>query len=228
MDNLRSYITKDTLTHAYGIEGNVEDTIQKLFSHIEKVLEIPIKGNPDVQVLQFEMLGIGEARGLEEASRVKAFGKGGKLFLITTNTITQEAQSALLKLFEEPTERTHFFLLMPNCEILLPTLRSRLFLISMGGQSFDGSRAEAFTKTSMKDRLVLLKEIIDAKDKSAAITFLNELEVYLHDSIHKGGKNKGEVHALNTIEQARSYLNDRAPSVKMLLEHVALSVPPLR
>jgi hypothetical protein len=52
--------------------------------------------------------------------------------------------------------------------------------------------------------------------------FLNGLEHELHKRIAKEASAR---EALEDIAKVRSYVNDRSPSLKMLLEHLAVSIP---
>ena len=155
-----------------------------------------------------------------------------KIFIIRANNIGHEAQNALLKLFEEPAEYAHFFLIVPSAHILLPTVKSRMLQViqDSGDKIQEESQneifkeAQVFVKLSPAKRLDVVKKIVediskDKKTKQDAIIFLNAIQevVYKGQGIQKGAS------ALAAIEQARMYMNDRAPSIKMLLEYVALN-----
>ncbi len=82
-----------------------------------------------------------------------------------------------------------------------------------------------FVTFSKAKRLEEVKKLIDditkeKKTKQDAIDFLNAIQVVIYEE--KGVK-EGKL-ALEAIEMARNYIHDRAPSVKMLLEYVALNV----
>ena len=66
---------------------------------------------------------------MKDRQQKKSLDGGKKIFVISTNSITREAQNSLLKIFEEPTEGTHFFLILSSSRILIPTLKSRLHVI---------------------------------------------------------------------------------------------------
>ncbi len=220
------YIVKDKLVHAYGIEGQTDFICKNIISILNDKCGVSVEGNPDFQVLALKSFGINDARNLIEMAGRLPFSGSKKYFVISFTQATREAQNALLKLLEEPTEGTHFFLLVPSHEILLPTLRSRLFLISeIINKKISSSRAKDFIQATPKRRLILVKKIIDAKDKVEAINFLNELEEHIHSLISTKNVSSYEYNGLHNIIQARGYLNDRAPSIKMLLETVALLTP---
>ena len=212
--------------HAFLIQGRKED-VADVITNVITSYGIECTGSPDYWEGEFDTFAIADARALKARQDRRASAGGKKIFVIYTNFFTHEAQNALLKLFEEPTPRTHFFLVLPTCEVLLPTLRSRLFIIGGAGIGEVSNNAQQFTAASLKERLEFLKAIIEAKDKGKAIAFLNELEVHLHTtSVNRSGAlTSRDIEALRAIGQARSYLHDRAPSIKMLLEHVALSIP---
>jgi predicted RecB family endonuclease len=85
--------------------------------------------------------------------------------------------------------------------------------------------ASVFITSSIKERLEIVKKLIDdiskeKKTKQEAIDFLEAIQAAIYKE--KGVKN-GKV-ILEAIETARKYANDRSPSLKMLLEYVALNI----
>jgi hypothetical protein len=224
---LDQYIDGHDLVHAYGIEGSGDELGGALSVFLERKLGIVISGNPDVRAFAFEQLGIDGARMLITASLDKPLVGSRKYFLVSFTGVTREAQNALLKVLEEPAGGTHFFIIVPSFELLLPTVRSRLFLISCARQvrapAENESRAYEFLKAAPARRLTLLKELVENKDRLAAALFLDELERCVAQS---RGQNISLDHyrVLGVIEETREYLNDRAPSFKLLLEHLALTM----
>ena len=215
------------LHHGYLLEGEQEKVLKQLLEFFERELKIVPRGNPDVIVSKYETFGIDDGRELKNRASVKAFSHSKrKIFVIVFQSITIEAQNSLLKLFEEPTQNTHFFLITATAEVFLPTLKSRLFIISDTIQRTDDRSvqfAKQFMESSKPDRIKLLKDIIDNKDKGKAIAFLGVLEEVLHSK--KDFANGGErAYGLIQIQNCRKYLYGRSPSVKMLLTHIALIV----
>ena len=253
--------------HAYGIVSDVSVRLE-IISFLEREHGVVARGNPDLFVQKYEVLTIDDARGLKTAHATRPFssrsdgddggGKGGggrKFFILEIDSITHEAQNALLKIFEEPNEYAHFFLVIPSEELLLPTLRSRLFMIrtrriskfvpgpALGQADQDKGSARHefansprtgvvkvdknlanFLSSSNAERLALVDKLAadiadEKKPKSAALDFCADLSKHLHhDGVEKNAK------TLAAIAQAESYLRDRAPSIKQLLEYVALRV----
>ena len=60
------------------------------------------------------------------------------------------------------------------------------------------------------------------KDKTETAEFLDGLEVTIRSS---ASLKKPNFLALEIIQKAREFLFDRSPSVKMILEHLALTLP---
>ena len=193
-----------------------------------------VQGNPDLFERKYETLTIDDARELRSAAEMRPVTDAGvKYFVLTMNGITVEAQNALLKLLEEPPEYARFFLVVPSAHLLLPTVRSRMALIEAQKLGVGSQKPEArsqepevrnFVGASQKERLEFIKKLMDdiskeKRPKQDALDFLNELEAAIHA---KGAKENAE--ALRAIEKARTYMYDRAPSLKMLLEYVSLAI----
>ena len=125
--------------HAYCIVGGEEERLE-LSASLEKKHGIKAEGNPDLYDRRFASFSIDDARELKSiASTRPTEPSGKKIFIVMADSITAEAQNALLKLLEEPPEYAHFFLVLPSAHILLPTVKSRISFV--GGRS-EGRRHE--------------------------------------------------------------------------------------
>jgi DNA polymerase III delta prime subunit len=181
---------KDSLHHAYFIEGEREAVLAKLESFLDKAFKIVRQGHPDVHYAEHESFGIDEGRELQSMQSMKPVAGDKKIFIIVLRSITSEAQNSLLKVFEEPTPGTHFFIISSSQSILLPTLRSRVVVVShtsARNQNFESEMAE-FIKMPLKERLAYVAEMIEEKDKSKAEVFLNALVAELHKKNLKGNE----------------------------------------
>jgi DNA polymerase III delta prime subunit len=214
--------------HAYFIHS-FKDSVHKLKEYLKEKFDISHTQNPDFYHEKFETLGIDDSRKIKESHLSKSFTQDGKrIFVIEASNMTHEAQNSLLKIFEEPHEDSHFFLIMPSVHILLPTLRSRLSVLNSGSDDnlnqINFVEIENFLKLSKKDKIAFVDELAkdisdEKKQKSDAQEFLTNLELVIYK---KYGLEKAE--ALKAILKARDYLNDRSPSIKQLLEYVVLSL----
>ena len=194
---------------------SVEDFLQKNF-------KIKIgSANSDLQNIVCDTLTIDAARKIALDASRKSFDVGRKFFLIETNIITEEAQNALLKIFEEPNPGTHFFVIMPQ-DILLPTLRSRMQVVNLENHSAE--KSENILKKPFADRLEMVKKIVDGiadeeKTKQDAVALLNQIET----EFYQKGEEK-EVGNLMLCQNARASLYDRGAPVKMILENLMISL----
>lgn len=212
--------------HAYFIHS-FKDSVDKLKEYLKNKFNIDHAQNPDFYHEKFDLFGINESRALKERHSSKGYTEDSKrIFIIEISNITHEAQNALLKIFEEPHENSHFFIIMPSAELLLPTLRSRLHILPREINENDSdklSEIKKFLKLSKKERIDyvdgIAKRISDEEiNKSSAIDFLNNLSQVLYED-----RDKNKV-ALQAIIKALDYINDRSASVKQLLEFVALAI----
>ena len=215
--------------HAYVVSAAPE-AVDTVLAHIAKTAGIHIAGNPDMWHVTYETLGIDESRLLVERASRKPIVGDRQYFVVGFHFATTEAQNALLKLLEDPTGESVFFIVTPSPEHLLPTLRSRLqplFIESARGEVENedkkaDSMAKKFLQADVGERMAMMEKMIEGKEKVSTIAFLNALEAVLAPRVVKDGSARA---APEEIIRCRDYLHDRAPSVKMILEHLALVAP---
>ncbi len=212
--------------HSYFIHS-FQNSVQHLKDFLKEKFNISHTQNPDFFHEKYETLGIDESRKIKENHLSKSFIEGGKrIFIIECSGITHEAQNSLLKIFEEPNEDSHFFLIMPTIDVLLPTLRSRLSILNEPNETQDVEilkEVENFLKLSKKDKVAYVDNLVkrisdDEATKMDALKFLSALETVLYRDKEKN------ISGLKAILKAKNYLNDRSPSIKQLLEFVALGL----
>jgi hypothetical protein len=208
MDRLGSL---EKLNHAYVSSVLGQEDIWLLLAP----LGVERKGNPDVLELEVETFGVDEARYLSEWAIKKPFGNNLKIAVITALSVTVEAQNALLKLLEEPPERTHFFLLASQVKSLLPTLLSRVHILG-GVLDVESDKAKKFISGNISERFKIISPIVKNKDKEKARSLVSALSRLTKDL--PDGK------AGERLSQAERYLSGRSPSVKIILEHLATLV----
>lgn len=215
----------DDLHHVYIIAGNVEQNKQQLFEFFREKLDFDPIGNPDFffEDTGTESFGVDEAHRLKERQSHTGIGER-KIFVVQTERLTAEAQNALLKVCEDPTPHTHIFILVPDAAHILPTLRSRAMLIAETGEEVSAVDPKEFLSMDPAKRLTAVEAFIKAKNKEGARVFLNALEKEIAGS--GAHKEKSEyADALATILESKQYLSQRSPSIKIILEHLALTAP---
>ncbi len=214
-------IDPKSLHHAYFLVGNKDTVWFEVMSFVESDLGFSTHGNPDFYGGQFDTFTIDDARNLTEQHIRKPFVGDRKIFIVYANSMTVEAQNALLKLFEEPILGNHFFLIMPEEKGIIPTLRSRLSFVSFAEETQSENKlGKEFLKAVLSDRLKLVAEIAEDKDKERA----KELVRLLTDVLHSAALIENSP-VLKDLMKAEDYLSDRSPSIKMILEHIAVSLP---
>ena len=245
--NLARYLNKNNLHHAYLIEGERDAIIPEIFSFC-KNLNIKTSGNPDFCYITVDNFKIDEAFDLRAMSTDKSFSLGKKVFVICVNSFSLDAQNVLLKMFEEPIENTHFFLVVPDTNSLLKTLASRFYLIKNEKMDFRREEAEKFIRMSLQKRIDFIKELLiepeeeDAEGnevvvlparnathsvaggdstRSKTLKFLNALEVVLHGKFLKNFERCGFHSILREGSSRKNFL--QICYAKQLPAHLKIS-----
>lgn len=225
---LDTFKNTGAIHHAYCIEGDKLEILPILHKFLEDDFKFKIIANPDLLNKTSDTFTIDDSREVKEFHLCKSFGESGKkVFIICANFITREAQNALLKIFEEPSSGNYFFIITPSSEILLPTLRSRLAVVSASSENSSNKEARLFIKSGISERLAMIKVLTesisdDEKSKMDALLFVNGIEKEFINKRNAIDLKLRDTMIIEELEHVRDYLGDRAPSVKMLLEHIAL------
>ena len=151
--NLQSAVSTNTISHAYIIDG-AEGLGKKLLANtFAKTLQCEKGGttpcdecischtfdsgnNPDIIYVvptKTKALGIEDIRNqMVNIANIKPYKNKYKIFIIdNADTMTVQAQNAILKTIEEPTSYSVFILLSTNSASFLPTVLSRCILIKL-------------------------------------------------------------------------------------------------
>jgi hypothetical protein len=219
--------------HAYLYYGSLS-LLPELASAARAQFRFEGEHNPDVRVVEYEKFGIDEARELRDKAALRSIS-GRALVVLGVSSITSEAQQALLKLFEEPQAGAIFVLLAPHGAII-PTLRSRMMLYPKQGSTLLAARlnldvdVKKFLTAPYKVRSEAITKMLnppaggDEGVKERIRDFLNELEKALYSN-KLSRLNLDIRQGLEDVAKVRSYVADRSPSFKMLLEHLAVTLP---
>ena len=234
---IAKYLDKDNLHHAYLIEGTCDEIVPEILKFCEN-LDIKTFGNPDFVHISIDNFKIDEAFNLRAMSTDKSFSSAKKMFVISVNNFSLDAQNVLLKMFEEPIPDTHFFLIVPDTNALLKTFTSRFYLIKRDREQESGYKeAEKFITMPLKNRIDFIKELLiepEEEDeegneiialnspRSKALKFLNVLESVLHDKLVK---NLSGTQFFHHFFKVREFLRMPGSSTKSLMESIALVIP---
>lgn len=219
------------LFHSYCVVGDCRESKDIVCAFLEKDLKFKTKGNPDFLFSQYDVLGVDESREIKNAQLQRPTAGDKKIFLISANFITEQAQNSMLKMFEEPIPHTHFFLISPSSKNFIPTLKSRMVFWDLrSGEQTSLSDLDpiVFLKNGYGKRFELIKKLSekisdDEKSKIEVIDFFQSLE----REIRKNFKIKESYAWLEEIERVRLYAMEQSPSLKMLMEHISLLLPML-
>lgn len=187
-----------------------------------KALGIAVAHNPDVHIRTYENLGVDDARELVRLVALRGVGIH-KVFIVAAQSLTREAQNALLKTIEEPPAQTYFGFVVPRGALLV-TMRSRLVEITFPAPIGARSLAREFLAAQPGARSTLIAKVVEDKEKHTARELIDDLEALLRSDIQK----KPVRAALSELSEMRTYLLGPSPSVKMILEHLALVVPTVK
>lgn len=170
----------------------------------------------DVRHYVQESLSIHDARMLSLEASTKPLQGDHKVFVIAVRTMAVDAQNALLKLFEEPPSFARFYLILPASMPILPTLRSRLSFQMYTSKELEENEAfEQFASAAHAERIALIAEKTKAKDTAWMEAVVRGCEASAH----------ADAKMLEATLFVRTYMPYKGSSMKMLLEHLALSLP---
>ncbi len=121
-------------------------------------------------------------------------------------------------------------LLVPH-GALIATLRSRMleYPQKIDAQKKSTTEAKKFLSESAKSRSSTIAALLKDEEgvRERVRDLLEQLESELYQKLSKVKDKKTSREGLEDIAKVRSYLSDRSPSIKMLLEHLAVSLPRL-
>lgn len=198
--------------HSYGISSISlsEKNINDLFSNTQA----------NVYVYERGVYKIDDVRQL--ASLERELTEKNTVFVIICVSMTREAQNALLKILEEPSSHTYFYLITPRIEKLLPTLQSRLEQLSYDGESVEYHLdMQEFISLPLPERFEYIKKVTDTKkspdvSKKDVLLLLHDLEVYAQE--HK------KYELAEVITKAENMLSFASASPKVILDMVAVYI----
>lgn len=241
---LKIHIEQKQFHHAYLLCGDAETCRERaleaakaiLFPSSTSVFDENVNVHPDFLHQKFELFGIDDSRELKARAAGRAVG-GSRVFVLEIFSFNMESANAMLKLMEEPVSGVHFFVIVPSAETVIPTLRSRMAVIQLGGSTSKSKleveppsvgKAEEFLRNPPVKRLALAKKIGEKEGAKKEITeIINGMEVIFEKFVFDGGKWKAAAKAMEEIQRSRQFLADRGSSAKMILEHLALTLPRL-
>ncbi|MDQ3098424.1 MAG: hypothetical protein M3Q44_01635 [bacterium] len=207
-------------------------------SHIDSIIEDArqSKNRISVDVINVDKhsIGIGEIRSLIDKSNYTSLSAQKRYFVIyDAHKLTEQAQNALLKLYEEPHPDTVYILELESYGALLPTIISRSALYNISSGETKVSLASLIEKNEFPDadafKKLLLPELFKvceeyAKDKSVAKDFLTYLMLLVSDTIRitSSENRKKGIAYMDFLIQSSYWLSNTNVGVRLLLENCVL------
>lgn len=221
------------LYHSYVLEGNPEEIVYSLRIYLEDRGEVN-KQSEDVSINLYDSFAIQDSQKIKEWYQNKPTGGKKKICIIGAKFINREAEQTLLKMIEEPTVDSHFFIVVPDSSLLLSTILSRVHLIKNGAglDNEELKRAEDFLSLNLSGRIEKVGEIIkEFKDnensgglRHNAISLINGIERVIYEKWKKDLNNEDLKFILEELKNCREFLSTPGASVKMILEHISLII----
>jgi len=183
--------------------------------------DFAVDGNAKTEIyrLDTDSIGIDQIRDIvTEAHRRPKDGYDSKHIVLTGFKITSESQQASLKILEETPKDVYITVVLPVGTQLLDTVLSRVELEKIDDVSQDVT-LKAWLQLSYKDRIAEIEAKTKAKDTAWMQSMKSGLEKY---SVNQS---LAAADGLKELEIITENLLTRGASNKMLLEHLALSLP---
>jgi DNA polymerase III delta prime subunit len=225
--------------HAYCLVGERQTILDELHNQLSERLNFSVVGNPDYWLGEYDKLNMKD--GEKEVVRdeilsqalLRPVGGKNRVMIICANSINENVQNSLLKFFEEPVEGLKIFLILPSASRLLSTIKSRLLILEIGEAVLnekDFLDADKFLAGGIAKRLEMSATIIKALSdedivKNDIISFLHQVQKKWADKLNKKKMTAEDAYIFKEIEKCCSYVGDQSPSIKVLLEYLAIVLP---
>jgi len=210
----------DTTHHAHLVIGDPNEHAKRC-AELLTAANLPGAGDPDFYALTLfdKAFGIDDAHDAVRFASRRAFGNRGKVLFLSAPSFTLEAQNALLKVCEEPTEGTHIVLVAREPSMLVPTLISRMRVYGATTTS-DTSDADSFQNASYSARLKHVSRIAESDNaRSGARALATAL-------LKRAAENPPYTkRALSVLVATEKFLHNPSMPVKTVLEGLALLLP---
>lgn len=240
MSDMLSHLKKESMHHAFVIEGDTVQTRPTVFDFLKKEFGMDM-GHNDLILLDRGDFGIENVQEIVDVNSRKPTVGMYKVIVVVLHSISHQAQNAILKTLEEPRPGTFIFILTDTSAIFLPTILSRVQVVRSSTGTNKSSTAsnivtnadldaKKFIKSSPAERLAQIKEILDLKSDeeigdAEIFAFVQEVEK-LAVEFAQGSKNFGASTLIAQIfTKVEDYMRDTSSSKKLLLEYVALRLP---
>lgn len=222
------YKQNGNLHNLHILEGERDFLIEHVRNFLEKDFNFPISQNQFYFEKKYDIFLIDHAREVISLQSRHTPENEKTIFVISCSSMTPQAQNSLLKTFEEPSLRTHFFLIVPFGAKILDTVKSRAVKIDIDDFSKKeikkNKKTESFLEQGFADRIKTVTKIVkDYKEEKISKTDINNFLNNIEKELYERGL-KENVDNLKDLQMVRKYLFLNGSSVKVLLEFLAVSL----
>ena len=225
------------LAHAYLFSGDERTKKEELVRDLLKILRVSpadsVSITPSEETSSFEIT-ISQIRQLASFLSMTSWSSPFKAVQIhDAHLMNQEAQSAFLKLFEEPRGDTLLFLFTPYPDMLLSTIRSRaqeFKFYSFSKTSISDDVAREFQKLLRADistRFSLAKNL--SEEPKQIDDILHQWLLILRRALHEAAGKSSEralaiSDSLRTVQETQFLLRTTNVNPRLALERALLSL----
>jgi len=178
-----------------------------------------------------KIMGIEDVRNIQKAILLKPFrGKTKAVVIDAYESITTEAQNALLKILEEPPANTVLIILTAKKDLILPTIISRCKVLFLQEDEIkltenDLSELEKTLNTLLSgkigDRLKIAQDVTKNKDDSAL--WLERMAIFVKNKLIKENENPKNLSFLKELQKTYKVIKSTNVSQRTSLENFFLS-----
>ena len=188
-------------------------SLKTVLPQLPEYMHIP---SADIHHICCDRLSIDEVRTLVATAAQRPVEHEKRRFLLSFFDAPHEAQNALLKTLEEPTDTAEFYVVVPRRDVLMPTVLSRLLEVELEKEQVSSDMAKTFFAQTYKEQSAEIASKAKENDASWIDVFLQSVEQLASET-----KN---VSLLQAVILVRTYITLPGASRKMLLEYIQLSV----
>lgn len=219
--------------HAYVYTGDLAAGIAATRAFAE-TLGLSGNDNPDIALFEYGLFSVDDARRVGAFAVQAPSGGEKKLVAIAAGRLFHEAQNALLKLFEEPTEGTTLVLIVPAEGMILPTLRSRLLPLPHTDAAEVSDIATEFLGFSKAEREKYVTKLIarsksdkDTEKQAArleAVSLISGITRRAHTARKTAPTHELDL-LLADLDRFAPILHERSAPLKLIFEHLLIVLP---
>lgn len=178
---------------------------------------------PSYNITVMQDVKVDEARQLKKKISFKS--SENRLFVIKKE-ITIEAQNALLKCVEEHEDMTHFIFHVEKEEDLLPTIRSRCFIVRLGNASSMSTQTEKLLEQFFSNPNAdwnIIEELSLTFPEQGAEQFVSSLRCLMLKNTDNRQKILPYYNACKTTLQMLPFITNNNVNPKILLERALIA-----